>query len=692
MTTTALVDTRVEAQRLLEHGFDVVPVERGSKQCRHSDWPNRTFSAADFRSTDAIGLRSVNGIVVSDLDSPEAVAIGADFLPISNLVWGRASKPRAKRAYRAALTAPLICKDDAGRTLLELRVNHQDVFPPSPHESGERVTLYTPLPRAEDVTAVDAGHLVRAHRYAAAAALIARHYAAPGARHDFVLALAGYLRRCGLEELVAKRIIEAAATYARDDKWSDRAREIASTFAGSDDRAMTGAKQLRAIVSKSFVSALDAILDRKGTTTDPKGFVRRNGVIVANDQTNIVRALELMDVRASVNTFTSRTIVTVSGAERVFDDATLDDLWLDLDARYHFRPDLQLFERIVKREARRRPFHPVLDYINALQWDGVERIDRWLMTYAGAADTPLNRAIGAILLIAAVRRLRAPGCKYDELVVFITPKQGTNKSTAIQMLCADPSWFSDDLPLGVDAKIIMERTVGKWIIEAGELDGMSRRDAEHLKAWLSRQVDGPARMAFARLPVERPRQFITIGSTNRLQFLKDRTGNRRFWPVRVVRFDSAALQRDRDALWAEAAHREAAGASIRLAEELYDAAASVQDEQTQDDAWLETLRVHLGFDADSPADRIPLDDIWLALDVPMGRRTDREVERINLLMQSLGYEKKQARGIGPTDRASKKRWCRTAGQIDLELSASSAAPPPRESFIEAGDLSGTETL
>ena len=145
-------------------------------------------------------------------------------------------------------------------------------------------------------------------------------------------------------------------------------------------------------------------------------------------------------------------------------------------------------------------------------------------------------------------------------------------------MCPDEAWFSDDLPLGVDSKQTIERTAGKWLIEASELQGYGKREAELLKGWLSRAVDGPCRLAYARLPVEAPRQFVVIGTTNKLTgYLKDSTGNRRFWPVRVDRFDVAALRRDRDQLWAEAAVRERAGESIRLDPSLYKAAGLEQE-------------------------------------------------------------------------------------------------------------------
>ena len=105
---------------------------------------------------------------------------------------------------------------------------------------------------------------------------------------------------------------------------------------------------------------------------------------------------------------------------------------------------------------------------------------------------------------------------------------------------------------------VSERTAGKWIIEAAEMHGNRGREAEQLKAFLSRQIDGPVRLAYGRMPTMIARQFVMIGTTNAsAAYLKDSTGARRFWPVCVQRFNVDALVRDRDQLWAEAATREA---------------------------------------------------------------------------------------------------------------------------------------
>jgi predicted P-loop ATPase len=201
-------------------------------------------------------------------------------------------------------------------------------------------------------------------------------------------------------------------------------------------------------------------------------------------------------------------------------------------------------------------------YLDGLHWDGVPRIDRWLKTYGGAKDNKFIRAVGRLALIAAVRRIRQPGCVVDEMPVLVDERPGSDKSSALRALCPDPAWFTDSLPLGGGDKEAIERLVGKWIVEASEPAGLRRGDIERMKAFLSRQVD-PARRAYGRFRTEVPRQCVFFGTTNEPVFLKD-SENRRYWPVRAGRFDAAAIARDRDQLWAEAAAAEAKGESIRL--------------------------------------------------------------------------------------------------------------------------------
>jgi hypothetical protein len=320
--------------------------------------------------------------------------------------------------------------------------------------------------------------------------------------------------------------------------------------------------------------------------------------------------------------------------------------------RFEFDPTTANVHVAVQTLALHHCFHPVRDYLDELRWDGVPRIDRWLTTYGGADDSEYVRAVGALMLTAAVRRVRQPGCKFDEMLVLENPEQGNNRSSALQLLAVRREWFSDNLPLGRDAKETIEALSGRWIVEASELHGMRNADIDKVKAFASRGVDR-ARMAYARTTTEAPRQCVIIGTTNNEKYLRDLTGNRRFWPVRTGRFDLDALKRDRDQLWAEAAAREAAGASIRLPEELWPAAAAEQQRRVIDNPFTSVLDRVLRENSNNGTNeggeeigmpmvgKITIDDVWKAVGLG-GRPAQRNQHLTELLgaaMRELGWER-----------------------------------------------------
>jgi predicted P-loop ATPase len=256
--------------------------------------------------------------------------------------------------------------------------------------------------------------------------------------------------------------------------------------------------------------------------------------------------------------------------------------------------------------ARENPFHPVREYLAGLAWDGVPRLDSLLVRYAGAQDSEYIRAIGAKTLLAAVRRVRKPGIKFDYVVVLEGP-QGSLKSSFVRELVPKVEWYSDPALGNADSKDAALLLQGSWIIELGEMSVLSKSDIEALKAFVSRGVDR-LRRPYERLPISLPRQCIFIGTTNQSEYLMDQTGNRRFWPVRIGAIDIEQLVADREQLWAEAASREAAGESIELPKALWNVAAEHQKERVSEDPWAGLLRDYL--DGSTPVGGIgPIDAI-----------------------------------------------------------------------------------
>ena len=180
--------------------------------------------------------------------------------------------------------------------------------------------------------------------------------------------------------------------------------------------------------------------------------------------------------------------------------------------------------------AAERGYHPIRDYIESLPaWDGVPRVDTLFVDYLGAADTAYTRAVARKMMVAAVARVYRPGIKFDSVVVLNGP-QGMGKSSFFAKLGG--KWFSDSLTIGdMKDKAAPEKLQGYWILELGELAGLKKVDVETVKAFITRQ-DDKFRHSYGYSVEDHPRQCIIVGSTNNGDgFLRDITGNRRFWPV-----------------------------------------------------------------------------------------------------------------------------------------------------------------
>lgn len=206
-------------------------------------------------------------------------------------------------------------------------------------------------------------------------------------------------------------------------------------------------------------------------------------------------------------------------------------------------------------EVHRRSYHPVRDYLKSLKWDGVERIETLFIDYLAAKDTVYTREVARKMMIGAVARVMRPGTKFDQATVLVGP-QGCGKSTLCAKLGGD--WYSDSFA-GVEGNAAYEAIQGVWIMEMGELAKLKKADVEPIKQFIGTTEDR-FRPAYARKVATFKRQNIFIGTTNSKNFLRDTTGNRRFYPIDVKRGrknlfgDDSELDRERDQLWAEAYH------------------------------------------------------------------------------------------------------------------------------------------
>ncbi|UBB19514.1 VapE domain-containing protein [Comamonas odontotermitis] len=203
-------------------------------------------------------------------------------------------------------------------------------------------------------------------------------------------------------------------------------------------------------------------------------------------------------------------------------------------------------------------FHPVREYLQGLVWDKKPRLSKWLVFVLGETPATLNPAlyeylslVGRFWLQGMVWRVMEPGCKFDYMPV-LEGVGGLGKSTLARLLCALPKWFGDskfDLERGKEA---LELVRGKWLYEIGELSSFSKAGVNDIKAFISSMID-TFRPSYEPKARDFPRQVVLVGTTNDDKYLRDRTGNRRFWPVPVRHeIKLAWLERWRDQLFAEA--------------------------------------------------------------------------------------------------------------------------------------------
>lgn len=240
----------------------------------------------------------------------------------------------------------------------------------------------------------------------------------------------------------------------------------------------------------------------------------------------------------------------------------------------------------VTKAADDRSYHPVREFLDALpEWDKVPRVDTLLIDYLGADDTPYVRAVTRKTLCGAVCRVLSPGCKFDTMLVLNGP-QGVGKSTLISRLAGD--WFSDSLNLSdTKDKTAAEKLQGYWIMEIGELAGLKKAEVETLRSFLSRQND-IYRASFGKRATPHLRQCVFFGTTNAEKgYLRDTTGNRRFWPVKTPggsRKHSWELSsEDIRQIWAEVLVYVKAGERLYLDGKMEDMAKSEQREAMESD-------------------------------------------------------------------------------------------------------------
>lgn len=294
-----------------------------------------------------------------------------------------------------------------------------------------------------------------------------------------------------------------------------------------------------------------------------------------------------------------------------------------------------------------RSYHPIREFIaNLPTWDGVERVDTLLIDYLAAEDTPYVRAVTRKTLCAAIKRVLAPGSKFDSMLVLNGP-QGVGKSTLIAKLAGE--WFSDSLNLSdTKDKTAAEKLQGYWILEIGELAGLRKAEVETLRSFLSRQND-IYRAAFGKRATPHLRQCVFFGTTNAESgYLRDTTGNRRFWPVKTPgggrKHSWELTEEDICQIWAEVLVYVERGEKLYLDANMETLAKAEQREAMESDEREGLVRLYL--DTLLPED-------WSGMDI---------FERRNFLHGSdFGPAQRQGT-VKRTSVSSMEIWCECFGK------------------------------
>lgn len=213
--------------------------------------------------------------------------------------------------------------------------------------------------------------------------------------------------------------------------------------------------------------------------------------------------------------------------------------WLDSDdaeARHYIEKKYKIHNQQKCDDALRiifskNEYHPIRNLIDSFDWDGTDRISNFLHKWTECEDTPYTREVSRLIFAGGINRLYNPGCKFDDMPVLIGTKQGEGKSTLVRWIAMNDEYYTEVTEF--DGQRGIEALDGAWICEVGELLALTKtKEQEAVKSFLTRMNDR-YRMPFDKRVTDHPRQCIFIGTTNKEQFLTDKTGNRRFYPVKI---------------------------------------------------------------------------------------------------------------------------------------------------------------
>lgn len=318
--------------------------------------------------------------------------------------------------------------------------------------------------------------------------------------------------------------------------------------------------------------------------------------------------------------------------------------------RHGLKPTQQEARDALVLAAREHAYHPVRDYLGSLHWDGIDRIDTWLSALLGVENTEYSRMIGPKVLIGAVARIYDPGCQLDTVLV-VEGDQGLLKSSAIKALFGQENTRDATDLFRQHNKMVLLMT-GAWAIELAEFAAVLRADESTVKGLITTRTDSVV-LPYARSTSHHDRQCIFIGTLNPDEsgYLKDRTGNRRYWPIYATNINLGLIGDWRDQLWAEALVRYRGGDAWWLTREQEAVAEAARSSRNVIDPWAEILNQKLHGEM--------IVDPMLAMErlgLPNDKRNKETRDRVCQCLRACGFENKLA--WDPSQNKPVRAWRR----------------------------------
>lgn len=341
-------------------------------------------------------------------------------------------------------------------------------------------------------------------------------------------------------------------------------------------------------------------------------------------------------------------------ARRISDDDAFEvQAWLDRHQK--LTPNKDMVHAGIDNAAAVNQFHPIREYLDALKWDGTRRVqggtdlEPFAITYLDSQPAPIFNIFMTKFLIGAVARVMRPGCMVKTMPVM-EGRQDLFKSTFVRALATlDGIEYCTDNIGDITREQNIMLTHGKWLIEISELAAIKRTDVEPTKAFLSRTVD-TYRAPFARKPIDVPRQFVMIGTHNPSGwgYLKDPTGNRRYWPVPVGKIDIDAVRRDAPQIWAEVVELYRSGMKWWLSDEECEMADALTEAREVEDPW--GMKID-GILYDKTGQALEIAEVISAMGLPVGQSDEVAAKRVAQHLAKRGY-------VSQRDAGKRTVWVR----------------------------------